>query len=105
MCVLYCVPAVLTFLAVSWALIELAVMLGNVKGFHLDGPASQGRGKRVCSTLAVGTLGTAQEGQLDSGHASAGHAMLWKFCGQVYVGLESVERDFCFMGFSSKCSA
>lgn len=35
-------------------------MLGNVKGFHLEGPASQGRGERVCSTLAVGTLGTVQ---------------------------------------------
>lgn len=48
-------PAVLPFLAVPRALIGLAVLLGSVKGFHLEAPASQGRGERVCPSAAAGT--------------------------------------------------
>lgn len=55
-------PAVFSFLAVPRALVGLAVVLGSVKGFHLGAPASQGRGGRVCPTLAGGTAGTVQAG-------------------------------------------
>lgn len=44
-------PAVLSFLAVPRALVGLAVVLGSVEGFHLEAPASQGRGERACPTL------------------------------------------------------
>lgn len=62
-------PAVLSFLAVPRALVGLAVVLGTVKGFHLEAPASQGRGERVCPTLAEAQQAQCRPGgSLGSGH-------------------------------------
>lgn len=103
-CLLLCSCCV-TLSCCTLALIRLAVILRNVKGFHLEGAASPGRGKRVCYTLAVGTL--VQLKKVIWIQVMHQPLVLWEFCGQVYVGLECIEQVSAVWGFhcSVKCNA